>query len=127
MAGSYYVQATAKALLDIEVADTTDDALLDTLGGLADQHIDNILRQHDEKIPLQSTNILNDVKMAANFYVASLYKGRREQKDSAEFWLAMFEKTISGIVEDRSITANNYIVERFSSRFGRGDVFALWD
>ena len=127
MAGSYYVQATTKLLLDIASTDTADDTLLDALGALADQHIDNILRQHDEKIPLQTTNILNDVKMAANFYTAALYKGKREQPEEAKFWKDQYQEAIDGIVEDRSIAANTYIVERFSSRFGRGDVFALWD
>lgn len=127
MAGSYYVQATTKLLLDIAATDTADDTLLNALGALADQHIDNILKKHDEKIPLQSTNVLNDIKMAANFYTASLYKGRREQPEEAKFWKDEFTDTINGIVEERSIEGNNYVVERFNSRFGRGDVFALWD
>ena len=127
MAGSYYVQATVKTLLDIASTDTADDTLLDSLGLLADQHIDNILKKHDEKIPLQSTNVLNDIKMAANFYTVSLYKGRREQLEEAKFWKEQFTETINGIIEERSIEGNNYVVERFNSRFGRGDVFALWD
>jgi hypothetical protein len=127
MAGDYYVQATTKLLLDIAAADTSDDTLLDALGALAGQHIDNILKKHDEKIPLQSTNILDDIKMAANFYTASLYKGRREQPEDAKFWKEQFTETINGIIEKLSIDGNNYVVERFNSRFGRGDVFALWD
>ena len=127
MAGSYYTQATVKTLLDIASGDTADDTLLDSLGTLADQHIDNILKKHDEKIPLQSTNVLNDIKMAANFYTASLYKGRREQLEEAKFWKDQYNETIDGIIEERSIEGNNYVVERFNSRFGRGDVFALWD
>ena len=127
MAGSYYVQATTKLLLDIAAADTADDTLLDALGALADQHIDNIMKQHDEKIPWQSTNVLNDAKMAANFYTASLYNKRINNTESAKAWMDSYTETINGIIEDRSIEGNNYVVERFNSRFGRGDIYALWD
>jgi len=127
MAGSYYVQATVKILVDIASADTADDTLLDTLGALADQHIDNILKKHDEKIPNISTNVLNDIIMAANFYTASLYKGKREQIEEAKYWMDQFNTTIDGIVEERSITGNNYTVERFNSRHGHDHEFALWN
>ncbi len=128
MAGVYYTKTTTKVLLDIASADTSDDAVLDTLGGLADQHIDNILKQHDEKIPLQSTNILNDIKQAADFYTASLYKGKREQLDAAKFWMDAFQSVIDGIIEDRSIDGvTSYVADRHNSRYSQSDIFELWN
>jgi len=126
MAGSYYVQATTKLLLDIASADTADDTLLDALGALADQHIDNILKIHDEKIPNISTNVLNDIIMAANFYTASLYKGRREQPTEAQYWQDQFQKVIDGIIEERAVDGNTYTVDRHNSRFSNRHTFALW-
>lgn len=127
MAGSYYTQANVKLLLGIAAADTADDSLLDLLGGVANQHIDNILRKHDEKIPLQSTNVLEDIKLAADYYTASLYKGQREHPEAAKFWLDQFQIIIDGIVEDREITSETYIVERHGTRSGTHDhYFAEW-
>jgi len=116
MAGSYYVKTTVKSLLDIASADTAEDTLLDLLGGLADKHIDNILKIHDEKIPRQGTNVDNDMKMAANFYATALYKGRREQPDSAKFWMDQFEKVIEGIKAELKVENQTYSVERFMGR-----------
>lgn len=112
MAGSYYVQSTVKLLLDIASADTSEDSLLDLLGAVADQHIDNILKTHDEKIPLQGANVLNDIKMAANFYTASLYKARREQHESATLWSDKFDSIIQGIIMERKTENSTYMVNR---------------
>jgi len=120
------VQATVKTLLDIASADTADDSLLDTLGALADQHIDNIMLKHDEKIPNTSTNVLNDIIMAANYYTVYLYKTRRDQLDEAKFYLNSFQIIIDGMIEQRSIEGESYTVERHNSRFGHGHEFALW-
>jgi hypothetical protein len=118
VAGSYYTQANAKLLLDIASGDTADDSLLDLLGGVANQHIDNILKKHDEKIPNISTNVLEDIKLAADYYTASLYKGRREQPESAKYWLDQYQIIIDGIIEERSIDGETYIVERHATRHG---------
>ena len=120
------MQTTVKTLLDIASADTADDSLLDTLGALADQHIDNIMLKHDEKIPNTSTNVLNDIIMAANYYTVYLYKTRRDQLDEAKFYLNSFQIIIDGMIEQRSIEGESYTVERHNSRFGHGHEFALW-
>lgn len=124
MAGSYYTQSTVKAIAD--VGDAADDTLLDLFGGLANQHIDNILEKHDEKIPLQSTNVLNDIKLAADFYTASLYQAFRENFESAKYWHDMYQNVIDGIVEERSIDGESYQVERMSGRGTRADIDELW-
>ena len=128
MTGVYYVKTTVKALLDIATADTSDDTLLDLLGGLADKNIDNILKLHDEKIPRQGTNVDNDMKMAANFYTAALYKGRREQPDSAKFWMDQFDKIIDGIKAELKVDNQTYSVERFMGRgtHSHDHYFAEW-
>ena len=98
MAGNYYGINSCKDLLNIEVTDTVDDELLNRFGAVANQHIDNILKQHDERIPLKVPSILADVKMSANYYVCSLFRGKRGDNDTAKFWKDMFIDTINGII-----------------------------
>ena len=128
MAGSYFELANTKLILEIASADTSDDALINALGLLANQHIDNILKIHDEKIPLQGTNVLDDIQMAANWYTASLYKSKRGDMDSAKFFMDHYKDIILGITAERGVEGIPYVVERFNSRFitGQEDIFALW-
>jgi len=129
MAGTYYNQAKTKRILEIATADTSDDTFLDELGLAADQHIDNILKIHDEKIPLQGTNVLNDIITAANFYTAYLYKTKRGDHDTAKVFKQIHDEFIEGIIEERGVEGQPYLVQRFNSRFvtGADDVFALWE
>ncbi len=128
MAGIYYDQDRTKRLLEIDLADTADDVFLDEIGAVADQHIDNILIAHDEKIPLQGTNILNDVKQMAALFTASVYKTRRGDKDTAKVFKDLFDTLLEGLAFQRGITGVTFVVERFNSRFitGQEDIFALW-
>ena len=95
---------------------------------MANQHIDNVFKIHDEKIPLQGTNVLNDIKMAANYYTASLYKSKRGDLESATFFRGVFDSIIKGLTDQRAVGGVPYIVERFNSRYISGveDVYALW-
>ena len=126
--GSYFELANTKLILEIASADTSDDTLINALGALANQHIDNILKIHDEKIPLQGTNVLDDIQMAANWYTAALYKAKRGDMDSAKFFMDHYKDIILGITDERAVEGVPYIVERFNSRFitGQEDIFALW-
>lgn len=126
MASNYFGLNRTKELLNIDVADTVDDEILTTFGAASNQHIDNILKQHDERIPLKVPSILADVKMAANYYVCMLFRGKRGDKDSAKFWQDVFTDTINGVIDERSIEGLSYDVQRFHDRFGQEDVFKLW-
>ena len=128
MAGSYYDQDRTKRLLEIDTGDSADDTFLDELGAVADQHLDNILIIHDEKIPLQGTNILNDVKQMAALYTAMLYKGKRGDEQTSKFYMAQFDVLMLGLTEQRAVTGQPYIVERFNSRWqsGQEHEYALW-
>ena len=128
MAGTYYDQDRTKRLLEIATGDVADDTLLDELGLVADQYIDNILIAHDEKIPLTGANILNDVKEMAALFTASIYKAKRGDQDTAKYFKDLFDILLDGIAFERGITGQPYIVERFNSRFitGQEDIFALW-
>lgn len=128
MAGSYYDQDRTKRLLEIATGDAVDDTLLDELGLVADQYMDNILIAHDEKIPLTSTNILNDVKEMAALFTASIYKGKRGDQDTSKYFKGLFDILLDGLALERGITSVPFVVERFNSRFitGQEDVFALW-
>ena len=120
MAGIYYDQARTKRLLEIASTDTSDDTLLDELGLVADQHIDNILEIHDEKIPFQTTNILNDVKEMAALYTAALYKGKRGDEATSKFFMDQFLVLLKGLTDQRAVEGQPYVVERFNSRFQTG-------
>ena len=128
MAGSYYDQDRTKRLLEIVTTDAGDDTFLDELGAVADQHLDNILIAHDEKIPLTGANILNDAKEMAALHTASLYKGHRGDLETSEFLMKQFNILKTGIAEQRAIEGKPYLVERFNSRYitGQEDIFALW-
>jgi len=128
MAGVYYDQDRTKRLLEIATGDSADDTLLDELGLVADQHLDNILIAHDEKIPLTSTNILNDVKEMAALFTASIYKGKRGDQETSKFFMDLYKDLLDGLALQRGIEGKPYIVERFNSRFitGQEDIFALW-
>lgn len=121
MAGNYYELNRTKQLLNIDITDTAEDELLNSFGEVANQHIDNIQRQHDERIPLKIPRVLSDIRMAANFYVCSLYKGKRGDKDVAEFWMNQHKETINGIVSKLGIDGEPQVVERFTGRRFSGD------
>ena len=127
MATSFYAQAKAKRILEIATGDTSDDTFLDEIGSAADQHMDNILKIHDEKIPLSGT-LLNDGITAANFYVAYFYKAKRGDDESAKAFKGIFTELVQGMMEKLAVDGAPYIVERFNSRFitGQEDIFALW-
>ena len=122
MAGNYYEINACKDLLNIEITDTVDDELLNRLGLVANTHIDNLLKQHDERIPLKVPNVLADIKMAANYYVCSLFRGKRGDVDSAQFWKEQHLETINGIVQQKiTDDAIPETVERFTGRRYSGD------
>jgi hypothetical protein len=126
MASDFFGLNKCKQLLNIEVTDTADDELLTSLGEVANKHVDNILKQHDERIPLKVPAIMADVKMSANYYVCSLFRGKRGDVEVAKFWKDFFTDTINGVIENESIEGLSYDVQRFHDRFGQEDVFKLW-
>jgi hypothetical protein len=117
MAGSYYVQAEVKLILNIAASDTADDSLLDDFGDVVNQHIDNILKIHDEKIPLQGANVLEDIKKAANFHVASLYYSHTHNLDEADKWMERSTRILNGIKQERTVENSTYSVERHMGHY----------
>ena len=126
---AYYSQAKVKRILEIASGDSSDDTFLDELGSTADQHIDNILAIHDERIILTSGNILNDTIAAANFYVAYIYKLKRGDQETAKAFKVIFDDLLTSVKDKLAVDGQPYLVERFNSRFvtGADDVFALWE
>lgn len=127
MAGSYYEINRTKQLLNIDIADTAEDELLNSFGEIANQHIDNIQTEHDERIPLKIPRVLSDIKMAANFYVVSLYKGKRNDVDGAKFFMEQHREVMNGIISKLSIDGQPQVVERFTGRLYSGDAHYLAD
>lgn len=125
MAGNYYELNATKDLLNIDITDTTDDEILNRFGALSNQHIDNIQSQHDERIPLKIPRVLSDIRMAANFMVCSLFRGKRGDVDSAKFWKEMHTETIAGIISKLAIDGQPQVVERFTGRRFSGDAHYL--
>ena len=128
-ASAYYAQAKVKRILEIDSGDTSDDTFLDEIGSAADQHIDNILQIHDERIPLITGTILNDTITAANFWVAYVYKLKRGDQETAKMFKEITQELILSLQDKLAVDGQPYLVERFNSRFvtGADDVFALWE
>ena len=116
MASAFYLQSRAKELLNIASGDSADDTELDAYGAVADQHLDNILKQHDEMIPLSGALLTKELVQAACYYVAAIFRGKRGDIDASKFWMAAFDTIIAGVIEDRSIEGLSYDVQRFHSQ-----------
>lgn len=125
MAGNYYEINMTKRLLNIDISDTADDELLNTFGAVANQHIDNIQTQHDERIPLKVPRILSDIRMAANYQVCSMFRGKRGDIDAAKFWKEEHQEILNGIISKLSIDGHPQVVERFTGRRFSGDAHYL--
>ena len=125
MAGNYYELNATKDLLNIEIADTVDDEILNRFGAVANQHIDNIQTQHDERIPIKSPKVLSDIKFAANCHVASLFRGKRGDVDTAKFWKEQHQEVINGIISKLALDGQPQVVERFTGRRFSGDAHYL--
>jgi len=108
MASNFFGINKCKQLLNIDVTDTVDDELLNSFGEVSNQHIDNILKQHDERIPLKVPSILADVQMAANYYVCSLFRGKRGDNETAKFYPMMFNDSTIDIDKKMSIGYGKY-------------------
>lgn len=113
MSGNYYDLTNTKKILSIVETDILDDEILNAFGEMANQHIDNILEPVDIGIPYTTTAILNDVKSAANYYTCSLYKGKKQDFESAKFWKEMFQNVIDNIIENRKNDQDTITVDGF--------------
>lgn len=103
-----------KFLLDIAESDQTDDELLDDLGELANTHIDNKLKQYDSAVPVTSSAIQNDLRSCANYYTASLYKGKKGDYEAAKYWKEMSNEVFGSIIEKKKTDGITTIsVDRF--------------
>jgi len=128
MAGSYYDQDRTKRLLEIGTADAADDTILDELGLVADQHLDNILKIHDEKIPQSGTGVDNVMKEMAALMAAGLFKTKRGDHDTAKAFKDMFDLLLKGLALGKAVEGVVAIVPRFNSRYQTGleHEYALW-
>jgi len=126
MVSSFYSQTKTKEMLNIGTGDSAENTELDSLGAVADKHIDNILKQQDERIPLTSGNITNELVQAATYYVCSVFRGKRGDQEAASFWMAAFDTIIAGVIENLSIDGLSYDVQRFNDRHRQEDSFRLW-
>ena len=125
MAGNDYEINACKDLLNIDITDTVEDELLNRFGRVANAHIDNILKAHDERIPLKIPNVLADIKASANYYVCSLFRGKRGDVESAKFWMDQSVETINGLIMNLEIDGAPQVVERFTGRRFSGDAHYL--
>jgi hypothetical protein len=63
--------------------------------------------------------------MAANYYVCSLFRGKRGDIDTAKFWKEQHLETVNGIISKLSIDGQPQVVERFTGRRFNGDAHYL--
>lgn len=113
--GNYYDQANVKLLLGIDQDDIIDDETLDALGESVNRDIDNFLASMVIKVPPDS--ITNDLKMAANYEVVSLYKAKKQDYDGAKYWEQKFKDLKDSIQTSLTKTAqgSSQFVDRFGS------------
>ena len=127
MVTSYYSATKTKEMLNIATGDSAEDTELTSLGAVADKHIDNILKSQDERIPLASAKVTNELVQAASYYVCAIFRGKRGDMESSKFWQAAFDTIIAGVIEELSIEGLSYDVQRFHNRYrSEEDVFRLW-
>ena len=71
MVNSFYSQAATKRILHID--DSVDDIILDEFGSSADIDLEGFMRSFT-KMPLEISDVTNDMTSAANFDAALMYK-----------------------------------------------------
>lgn len=114
MPSNFYDMQKTKFLLDIAESDQTDDELLDDLGETANIHVDNKLKQFDNAVPVTSSAIEQDLRAAANYYTASLYKGKMRDYEAAKYWKDMFDDVFEALAQKKQIDKIQTIpVDRF--------------
>jgi len=128
MAGSYYDQDRTKRLLEIGTGDSADDTIIDELGLVADQHLDNILKIHDEKIPQTGSGVDNVMKEMAALYTASIFKDKRKEFQTADVFRTQFNVLLEGLALGKAVEGVVFTVPRFNSRYQTGleHEYALW-
>ena len=103
--GNYYDQGVCKLLLDIAQDDQTDDEKLDALGESVNREMDNFLNTIQITVP--PSNITNDMKMAANYEVVSLYKAKKQDFEAAKYWNDKYGKMKESIKDSLTLDVEN--------------------
>ena len=82
-----------KSLLEIRADDTTDDAVLTTLGRGANQLFENfVASKQDDPLPVDDTT-----RNAVAFKTAARFLIRKKDYDGANRWNEEYKSTIEGI------------------------------
>jgi hypothetical protein len=82
----------------VDIDDTLDDDTLNLFGTSANQDIDTKLAPWAEVLPLTDDK-LTLAKNASIYFVASLWKAKKENKELAEFYMKQYTSTIDGLIE----------------------------
>ena len=96
-AGTYYVLADAKLLLDIPTATTKYDTRLDELGEIANREVDDILYRHAATLPLTDDQATSAAKVA-NYYTAYNFKlTQNAPADLIKLWKAEYQDALKAL------------------------------
>ena len=104
MPNTYYDKDKVRRMLGL--ADSTDDGVLDDFGISADRVVDNALYDVAAELPYASSDITDDVQLAANLYTCSLYNAS-VPPDNGKRFHAAYTEVIRGIVNRLKATAGN--------------------
>ena len=96
---SYFQLAEVRRLVKIGENDSSEDQLINEYGSRADRRIDNKLKKAEVSVPLTGSAITDDIKLAANYLTASIYKAKKEDYTSAKYWYDQYKDTIDDIVD----------------------------
>ena len=97
-AGEYYVLNDTKTFLDIALTDTADDGYLDNMGLKANRQIDNDLAHVIDSVPVASSSITEELKGLATFWVATKYKQKNHDIETANSYKSDYTAGIKGFV-----------------------------
>lgn len=96
---NYFQLAEVRRLVSIAENDSGDDQLINEYGSKADRRIDNKLKKAEINVPLTGSAITDDIRLAANYLTASIYKAKKEDYTSAKYWYDQYKDTIDGIID----------------------------
>jgi hypothetical protein len=97
--GTYFTKSSLNSLKEVvDIDDTLDDDTLNLFGTRANQRIDTKLAPWADSLPLTG-DFLEVAKNASVFFVASLWKAKKENQDLAKFYMTQFDETIDNLIE----------------------------
>lgn len=96
--GTYFTTKRLNSLKEIvDIDDTLDDDTLKLFGNTANQDIDTQLAPFADSLPLTG-DLLTQAENASIYFVASLWKAKKENEALAKFYKEQYQSTIDNLI-----------------------------